>query len=60
MKLLVGCMLSTSLRVAPAFLAAQGATWADLDGPLLLARDRPEGFRYERGRMLNAQPTLWG
>lgn len=60
MKLMVGCMLSTSLGVAPAFLAAQGAEWVDLDGPLLLARDRPDGFRFERGRMLNAQPTLWG
>jgi len=60
LKLMVGCMLSTSLGVAPAFLAAQGAEWADLDGPLLLARDRPDGFAFERGRMLNAQGTLWG
>lgn len=60
MKLMVGCMLSTSLGVAPAFLAAQGAEWVDLDGPLLLARDRPDGFRFERGRMFNAQGTLWG
>ncbi|WBO24700.1 N-acetyl-D-Glu racemase DgcA [Sphingomonas abietis] len=60
LKLMVGCMLSTSLGVAPAFLAAQGAEWADLDGPLLLARDRPDGFRFEGGKMLNAQPTLWG
>lgn len=60
MKVMVGCMLSTSLGVAPAFLAAQGAQWADLDGPLLLARDRPDGFRYEGGRMVNAQATLWG
>jgi len=60
MKLMVGCMLSTSLGVAPAFLAAQGAQWVDLDGPLLLARDRPDGFRFEGGRMLNAQGTLWG
>jgi L-alanine-DL-glutamate epimerase-like enolase superfamily enzyme len=60
MKLMVGCMLSTSLGVAPAFLAAQGAQWADLDGPLLLARDRPDGFRYEGGKMINAQGTLWG
>jgi L-alanine-DL-glutamate epimerase-like enolase superfamily enzyme len=60
LKLMVGCMLSTSLGVAPAFLAAQGAEWADLDGPLLLARDRPDGFTYDNGRMLTAQPTLWG
>jgi L-alanine-DL-glutamate epimerase-like enolase superfamily enzyme len=60
LKLMVGCMLSTSLGVAPAFLAAQGAEWVDLDGPLLLARDRPDGFRFERGKMLNAGATLWG
>jgi L-alanine-DL-glutamate epimerase-like enolase superfamily enzyme len=60
LKLMVGCMLSTSLGVAPAFLAAQGAEWVDLDGPLLLARDRPDGFRFEGGKMFNAQPTLWG
>jgi len=60
LKLMVGCMLSTSLGVAPAFLAAQGAEWADLDGPLLLARDRPDGFSFEGGKMLNAAGTLWG
>ena len=60
LKLMVGCMLSTSLGVAPAFLAAQGAEWVDLDGPLLLARDRPDGFRFDNGKMLNAAPTLWG
>jgi L-Ala-D/L-Glu epimerase len=60
LKTMVGCMLSTSLGVAPAFLAAQGAEWADLDGPLLLARDRPDGFSFEGGRMINAQGTLWG
>ncbi len=60
LKLMVGCMLSTSLGVAPTFLAAQGAEWVDLDGPLLLARDRAHGFRFERGKMWNAAPTLWG
>ena len=60
LKLMVGCMLSTSLGVAPAFLAAQGAEWADLDGPLLLAHDRPDGFTFERGRMFNAPGSLWG
>ena len=60
LKLMVGCMLSTSLGVAPAFLAAQGAEWVDLDGPLLLARDRPDGFVFDKGRMLNAGAGLWG
>ena len=39
-KIMVGCMVSTSLAMAPAMLLAQGADWVDLDGPLLLARDR--------------------
>lgn len=49
LKVMVGCMLSTSLGIAPAFLAAQGADWVDLDGPALLALDREEGFQFEGG-----------
>ncbi len=49
LKLMVGCMLSTSLGIAPAFLVAQGALWVDLDGPILLAEDRENGFRFEQG-----------
>ncbi len=49
LKLMVGCMLSTSLGIAPAFLAAQSAHWVDLDGPALLAQDREGGFRFEGG-----------
>ncbi len=49
LKVMVGCMLSTSLGIAPAFLAAQGADWVDLDGPALLAEDREDGFRFEAG-----------
>lgn len=52
LKLMVGCMLSTSLGIAPAFLVAQGAQWVDLDGPILLAEDREEGFRFEKGMIL--------
>ena len=58
--LMVGCMLSTSLGIAPAFLAAQGAEWVDLDGPLLLARDHPDGFGFRDGKIVNGPPTLWG
>jgi len=58
--LMVGCMLSTSLGIAPAFLAAQGAEWVDLDGPLLLARDRPDGFGFWDGKIVNGPSTLWG
>jgi L-Ala-D/L-Glu epimerase len=49
LKVMVGCMLSTSLGIAPAFLAAQGADWVDLDGPILLAEDREDGFGFEGG-----------
>jgi L-Ala-D/L-Glu epimerase len=48
-KIMVGCMLSTSLGIAPAFLVAQGADWVDLDGALLLAEDRAERFKLEGG-----------
>jgi L-Ala-D/L-Glu epimerase len=55
LKLMVGCMLSTSLGIAPAFVVAQGAGWVDLDGPALLAEDREDGFRFEGGHIM---PTL--
>lgn len=60
LKLMVGCMLGTSLAMAPAALVAQDASWIDLDGPLLLARDRERGIRYERGVMHPADRALWG
>ena len=43
---MVGCMVATSLAMAPALLLASGARFVDLDGPLLLAKDRPHGLRY--------------
>ncbi len=52
LKVMTGCMLSTSLGIAPAFLAAQGAAWVDLDGPALLAQDREDGFRFENGSIM--------
>ena len=52
LKIMVGCMLSTSLGIAPAFLVAQRAHWVDLDGPALLAADREGGFRFEGGKIL--------
>lgn len=54
LKLMVGCMLSTSLGISPAFLVAQAALWVDLDGPILLAEDREDGFRFEKGMILPA------
>jgi L-alanine-DL-glutamate epimerase-like enolase superfamily enzyme len=59
-KIMVGCMVATSLAMAPALLVAQDAEWVDLDGPLLLARDRVPGLSIEAGRILPAEPGLWG
>ena len=55
---MVGCMLGTSLAMAPAMLIAQGADWIDLDGPLLLAQDREGGITYDSSVM--NWPRLWG
>jgi L-Ala-D/L-Glu epimerase len=59
-KIMVGCMLATSLAMAPAFLLAQLADYVDLDGPLLLAKDRVPGFTFEGSLMLPPPPELWG
>ncbi len=58
--LMVGCMVATSLAMAPALLVAQRARVVDLDGALLLARDRPDGLRYEGSLVHPALPALWG
>jgi L-Ala-D/L-Glu epimerase len=60
LALMVGCMISTSLAIAPALLVAQQARVVDLDGALLLARDRPHGLRYDAARVHPAEPNLWG
>lgn len=58
---MVGCMLATSLAMAPATLLAGLADWLDLDGPLLLARDREPPVSYRDGRILLPAPrALWG
>jgi L-alanine-DL-glutamate epimerase-like enolase superfamily enzyme len=59
-SIMVGCMVSTSLAMAPAILVAQQARIVDLDGPLLLAKDRAHGLRYERSVVYPPQPALWG
>jgi L-alanine-DL-glutamate epimerase-like enolase superfamily enzyme len=58
--LMVGCMVATSLAMAPAMLVAQRARIVDLDGPLLLAGDRVHGLRYEDSRVHPPAPALWG
>ena len=60
LDLMVGCMLSTSLGIAPAILVAQSARWVDIDGPLLLAADRDQPVRFERGVAYPAPTALWG
>ncbi len=60
LELMVGCMVGTSLGVAPATLVAQGARYVDLDAPLLLARDRPEGLRYDGSTLYPPSRELWG
>jgi len=57
---MVGCMVATSLAMAPAMLVAQRARVVDLDGPLLLANDRPDGLRYEGSLAYPPEPALWG
>ena len=55
-----GCMVATSLSMAPAMLLAQAARFVDLDGPLLLAKDRVPGLRYEGSLIYPGEPALWG
>lgn len=59
-KIMVGCMVATSLSMAPAFLLAQQADMVDLDGPLWLAEDCPNGLRFDGAHILPPSTTLWG
>ena len=59
-KLLIGCMVCTSLGIAPARLLTSTADYVDLDGPLLLAGDRDHGLTYENGKIGIPSPQLWG
>jgi len=60
LQVMVGCMLATSLAMAPAMLIAQGAEFVDLDGPLLLAKDRTPGLVYSAALVSPPEPALWG
>ncbi|MBR7890164.1 dipeptide epimerase [Marinomonas sp. A79] len=57
--IMVGCMIGTSLAMAPALLLAQQARWVDIDGPLLLSRDRDPALHYE-GSTVNFVKGVWG
>jgi L-alanine-DL-glutamate epimerase-like enolase superfamily enzyme len=59
-RVMIGCMVATSLGMAPAILLAQQAQVVDLDGPLLLAKDRPDGLRYDGSLVHPPTPALWG
>lgn len=59
-QIMVGCMVGSSLAMAPAVLLAQDADFVDLDGPLLLARDRVPGLRYDGSVVSPPDPELWG
>ena len=57
---MVGCMVATSLAMAPAMLVAQGADFVDLDGPLLLAEDHRPPLRYDGSTVHPPAAALWG
>ncbi len=57
---MVGCMVGSSLAMAPAHLVAQGAEFVDLDGPLLLKHDRPQALRYQGSVVSPPDAGLWG
>jgi L-alanine-DL-glutamate epimerase-like enolase superfamily enzyme len=59
-QIMVGCMVATSLSMAPAMLLAAQARFVDLDGPLLLARDRDAGLRYDGSLVYPPEAALWG
>ncbi len=60
LQTMIGCMVSTSLAMAPALILAQGAQFVDLDGPLLLAQDREPGLTYIGSMVEPSTPQLWG
>lgn len=60
LKVMVGCMVATSLSMAPALLLGAEADWVDLDGPLLLTRDRSPGLTYNGSEVSPPAPELWG
>jgi len=60
LRIMVGCMVGTSLAMAPAMLVAQKAEFTDLDGPLLLSKDRENGLLYKESLVYPPKPELWG
>ena len=58
--IMIGCMVATSLAMAPAVVLAPFARFVDLDGPLLLERDRDLGLKFSNGKIYPPGPGLWG
>ncbi len=58
--IMLGCMVATSLAMAPAMMLTPLATWVDLDGPALLSRDRQPPLGFRRGCVFPPSPELWG
>jgi L-alanine-DL-glutamate epimerase-like enolase superfamily enzyme len=59
-QLMVGNMVGTSLSMAPSFVVAQLCDFVDIDGPLLLKYDQPNGFEYKNGVVNGFDSELWG
>jgi L-alanine-DL-glutamate epimerase-like enolase superfamily enzyme len=57
---MVGCMVTSSLAIAPAVLLAQGVDMVDLDAPMLLADDQPHVLEFDRATISPPTPQLWG
>ena len=57
---MVGCMVGSSLAMAPAFVVAQGVQFVDLDGPLLLGEDRPTPLKFDAAGVHPPAAELWG
>lgn len=60
LQIMIGCMVGSSLAMAPAYGLCADVQFVDLDGPLLVAEDRADGFVFDNGRMTQPEPFLWG
>lgn len=60
MQIMLGCMVASSLAMAPIYVLAASADFIDLDGPVLVLNDRPNGFIFEGATMYQSEPFLWG
>ena len=58
--IMIGCMVSTSLAIAPAMMLCEGAVAVDLDGPILLEQDRRPGLVYDGSAIEAPEPRVWG